>query len=128
MVDNKFDFSKDKMYHKNLPIDTKYFKDLETEILGEFDNIDESLDGRLIHSENYQALNTLQNKYNGEIQSIYIDPPFNTGKDFEYIDKYQDSSWLSIMDDRLNIAYKLLRDNGCLWLHLDENANNYGKS
>ena len=31
------------------------------------------------------------------------------------------------MDDRLNIAYKLLRDNGCLWLHLDENANNYGK-
>lgn len=127
MVDNRFDFSKDKMHHKNLPIDTKYFKDLETEILGEFDNIDESLDGRLIHSENYQALNTLQNKYNGEIQSIYIDPPFNTGKDFEYIDKYQDSSWLSIMDDRLNIAYKLLRDNGCLWLHLDENANNYGK-
>ncbi|NMA86098.1 MAG: site-specific DNA-methyltransferase [Tissierellia bacterium] len=127
MIDDEFDFSKDVECHKYLPVDTKYFKDLEIEILDQFENIDDSLDGRLIHSENYQALNTLQDKYNSKIQCIYIDPPFNTGKDFEYIDRYQDSSWLSIMNDRLNLAYKLLKDDGCLWLHLDENANNYGK-
>jgi len=48
-----------------LPIDTKYFKDLELEILSLFDNLDEALNGRLIRSENYQALNTLKDKYNG---------------------------------------------------------------
>ena len=126
MVDEDFDIN-DLKNHEKLPIDTKYFKDIETSILSQFDDIDQALDGRLIRSENYQALNTLQQKYNSRIQSVYIDPPFNTGKDFEYIDKYQDSSWLSIMNDRLNLGYKLLKDDGCLWLHLDENANNYGK-
>ena len=110
-----------------LPIDTKYFKDIEWEILSDFDNIEKALDGRLILSENYQALNTIKQKYSKKISSIYIDPPFNTGKDFEYVDNYQDSSWLSIMNDRLNLSSELLKTNGSLWLHLDENANIYGK-
>ncbi|MFY9303752.1 MAG: hypothetical protein WAO75_10600, partial [Atribacterales bacterium] len=45
--------------YQYLPIDTKYFKDLELEILGLFDDLDNSLDGWLIKSENYQALNTI---------------------------------------------------------------------
>jgi len=77
--DNKINKSWEK-----LPIDTKYFKDLELEIIGLFENLDEELDGRLIKSENFQALNTLKPKYKGEIQTIYIDPPFNTGDDFQY--------------------------------------------
>jgi len=117
----------DDLVNSTLPIDTKYFKDIEIEILSEFNDIDNELDGRLIQSENYQALLTLQNKYKNKIDCIYIDPPFNTGEDFLYLDNYQDSTWLSIMKDRMDLANKLISDNGCFWLHLDNNANVYGK-
>ena len=127
MIDDKFDFLKRTEKEKHLPIDTKYFKDLEVEILSLFDNLDESLDGRLIHSENYQALNTLQEKYKEKVQCIYIDPPFNTGSDFAYVDKFQDSTWLSLMHDRIELARKFLRDDGSFYLHLDYNADFLGK-
>jgi len=82
---------------QHLPIDTKYFKDVELEVLGLFDNLDASLDGWLIKSENYQALNTFMPKFRGRIQAIYIDPPFNTGEDFWYQDKFQDATWLTLL-------------------------------
>ena len=109
------------------PIDTKHFKDLESEILGLFDNLDEALDGWLIKSENYQALNTILQKFRGRVQCIYIDPPFNTGSDFDYIDKFQDSTWLALMDDRFEISIKFLNSKGNYLLHLDKNANQLGK-
>ncbi|MEM3855988.1 MAG: hypothetical protein QW298_02360, partial [Candidatus Micrarchaeaceae archaeon] len=62
-----------------LPLDTKYFKDIEPDILSLFDNIDSELDGWLIHSENYQALNTILPKFKGKVKVVYIDPPYNTG-------------------------------------------------
>ncbi len=111
----------------HLPIDTKYFKELEIEILSMFDNLDKSLDGRLIHSENYQALNTIKKRYNKQIKSVYIDPPFNTGNDFAYMDEYQDSSWLSIMQDRVALAHSLLSDDGSMFLHLDHFAEHRGR-
>lgn len=109
------------------PIDTKYFKDLELEILGQFDDLDKSLDGWLIKSENYQALNTILQKFKGRVQSIYIDPPFNTGDDFDYVDRFQDSSWLSLMKDRLDLGKEFLNKKGNFFLHLDQNANYYGR-
>lgn len=128
IVEEGFDFNKrDNKKHKYLPIDTKYFKDLELDILALFDNLDEALDGRLIHSENYQALNTLLPKYKEKVQTIYIDPPFNTGSDFAYIDKYQDSSWLTLMNDRIKLGKEFLRNNGSFYLHLDYRANHLGK-
>ena len=113
--------------YKHLPIDTKYFEELKLEILSLFDDLDKSLDGWLIKSENYQALNTILPKFKEEVQTIYIDPPFNTGKDFEYVDKFQDSSWLSLMKDRINVGTRLLKKNGTYWLHLDDNANVFAK-
>ena len=128
MVDKDFDFKKrDKEKHRHLPIDTKYFKDLELEILSIFDDLDEALDGVLIHSENYQALNTLKEKYKEKVQCIYIDPPFNTGSDFAYVDKFQDSTWLTLMNDRIVLAKQFLRDDGSFYLHLDHNADYMGK-
>lgn len=59
---------------KYLPLDTKYIKELELDILLLFNDLDNQLDGRLIHSENYQALNTLRAKYNEQAQIVYIDP------------------------------------------------------
>lgn len=113
--------------YKHIPIDTKYFKDLEFEILSLFDDLDNSLDGWLIKSENYQALNTILPKFKEKVQTIYIDPPFNTGEDFSYVDRFQDSSWLSLMKDRINAGLGLLKKNGTYWLHMDDNANAFAK-
>ncbi len=126
-ITDDFDLEKPKKKYQTLPIDTKHFKDIEIEILSQFDNLDDALDGRLIKSENYQALNTLKNRHKKDIQAIYIDPPFNTGKDFLYVDNYQDSTWLTLMNDRMKKSFELLADDGAFWLHLDHNANIFGK-
>jgi len=113
--------------YEHLPIDTKYFKDLELGILNQFEDLDKALDGWLIKSENYQALNTILPKFKERVQTIYIDPPFNTGDDFEYVDRYKDSSWLTLMKNRLDLAKKYLTKTGGLVLHLDWNANYLGR-
>ncbi|GCF05812.1 DNA adenine methyltransferase YhdJ [Helicobacter pylori] len=108
-----------------LPLDTIYFKDLEEEIKNLFS--EDEINGTLIKSENYQALNSLKNRYKETIDCIYIDPPFNTGSDFAYIDKFQDSTWLSLMHNRLELAYDFLSSQGSFYLHLDNNANYLGR-
>jgi len=113
--------------YEHLPIDTKYFKDLELEILSQFEDLDKSLDGWLIKSENYQALNTILPKFKEKVQTIYIDPPFNTGNDFIFIDNFQDSSWLALMENRIGLAKELLSKEGNFYLHLDHIAEHYGK-
>ncbi|HOK17644.1 MAG TPA: site-specific DNA-methyltransferase, partial [Candidatus Paceibacterota bacterium] len=113
--------------YQHLPIDTKYFKDLEFKVLSQFEDLDKSLDGWLIKSENYQALNTILPKFREKVQTIYIDPPFNTGNDFIFIDNFQDSSWLTLMENRLELAKDLLSKEGNFYLHLDHIAEHYGK-
>ncbi|GAA6891946.1 hypothetical protein HpHNI78_03180 [Helicobacter pylori] len=108
-----------------LPLDTLYFKDLEGEVKSLFS--ENEINGTLIKSENYQALNSLKNRYKETIDCIYIDPPFNTGSDFAYIDKFQDSTWLSLMHNRLELAYDFLSPQGSFYLHLDNNANYLGR-
>lgn len=112
---------------QKLPIDTKFFKNIEAEIIALFDDLDNELDGRLIKSDNFQALNTLLPKYREQIQTIYIDPPFNTGDDFAYMDKFQDSTWLSLMENRFELSIEFLKNSGSYLLHLDENADDLGK-
>jgi len=108
--------------YKHLPIDTKYFKDLELEILSLFDNLDNALDGWLIKSENYQALNILLPKFKEKVQTIYIDPPYNTGSDgFIYKDRYQHSSWLTMMENRLSLTRELMKDDAVIFVSIDDN-------
>ncbi len=113
--------------YRFLPIDTKYFKDLEIEILSLFDNLDESLDGWLIKSENYQALNTILNKFREKVQTIYIDPPFNKEQDADYFYsvKYKDATWITMLENRLRIAKDLLKDTGSIFVRCDYNGNMY---
>ncbi len=111
--------------NKFLPLDTIYFKDLEEEVKSLFN--EDEINGTLIKSENYQAINSLKNRYKEKIDCIYIDPPFNTGSDFAYIDKFQDSTWLSLMHNRLELAYDFLSSQGSFYLHLDNNANYLGR-
>lgn len=101
---------------RSLPLDTQHFgKALELRLLSLFDDLDNQLDGRLIKSENYQALNTLKEKFKGRVKMFYIDPPYNTGEDeFAYADKFQRSSWLSMMQDRLDLGKSALAKDGVL--------------
>ena len=105
-----------------LPVDTKYFASLELKLIGLFDNLDEELDGRLIKSENYQALNTLREKYREKIKCCYIDPPYNTGQDeFIYEDAIKSSSWITMMQNRLDLSKQLLSYSGSISVSIDGN-------
>jgi len=106
--------------YKKLPVDTKYFnqdfKERLLEKLTEKENLDDLIDGVLIKSENWQALDLLLEKYKEKVKCIYIDPPYNTGNDeFIYKDKYQHSSWLSMLDNRLEISKKLMQKDGLIF-------------
>ena len=111
--------------YKFLPIDTKYFKDLELEILSLFDDLDNALDGWLIKSENYQALNTLLPKFKEKVQTIYIDPPFNleSSDQFLYRTNYKDSTWATILENRLRLAKDWLNEKGSIFVRCDYNGN-----
>ncbi len=109
------------------PIDTKYFKDLELEILGLFDDLDNQLDGWLIKSENYQALNTIMPKFKEKVQTIFIDPPFNKAESdqFSYIANYLDSSWITLLENRLMLAKDILNKSGTIFVNSDDKCNSY---
>jgi len=116
-----------KKEYEHLPIDTKYFKDLELEILSQFDDLGKSLDGWLIKSENYQALNTILPKFKEKVQTIYIDPPFNKEQDADYFYsvKYKDASWITLLENRLQLARDILKDTGSIFVRCDYNGNMY---
>ncbi|MBW1692304.1 MAG: hypothetical protein JRJ70_16470 [Deltaproteobacteria bacterium] len=54
----------------------------------------------------------------------YIDPPFNTeGSSYAFIDKFKDSTWLTMMKDRIQLVKEFLTKNGSFYIHLDHNCN-----
>jgi len=117
--------------HPTLVLDTRHFpsdpsagsgQSFTDRLLASFDDLDESTDGLLVHAENWQALNLLQEKYRERVKCIYIDPPYNTGSDeFLYRDNYQHSSWLAMMEDRLNVSRYLLSQRGFAFFNIDDN-------
>ena len=111
--------------YQHLPIDTKYFSDLELDILALFDDLDSALDGWLIKSENYQALNTILPKFKGMVQTIYIDPPFNldSSDQFMYRTNYKDANWATLLENRLRIAKDWLNEKGSIFVRCDYNGN-----
>ena len=87
---------------------------------------DDIFDNFLIHGDNLLALKALEQDFEGLVQCIYIDPPFNTGEAFEhYDDGLEHSIWLSLMRDRLEILHKLLNESGTLFVHVDDNELGY---
>lgn len=85
-------------------------------------------DNRLIFGDNLLALKALEQEFSGKVKCIYIDPPFNTGAAFEYYDDaVEHSTWLGLMRDRLEILRRLLRNDGVIFIHIDDKEMAYLK-
>jgi adenine-specific DNA-methyltransferase len=85
-------------------------------------------DNLIIKGNNLLALHTLKEKYRGQVKLIYIDPPYNTGNDsFGYNDNFNHSTWLTFMKNRLEVAKELLRNDGIICVHCDNNEQAYLK-
>lgn len=90
--------------------------------------IDFEDDNLIIKGNNLLVLASLLTRFEGKINCIYIDPPFNTGNDsFNYNDKFTRSTWLTFMKNRLQIAKRLLTRNGNIFIHIDINQSHYLK-
>ncbi len=82
----------------------------------------------IIKGNNLLALHTLKKQYRGKVKLIYIDPPYNTGNDsFGYNDHFNHSSWLTFMKNRLEVARELLREDGSIWMNIDDDEAHYLK-
>lgn len=109
--------------HPYLMVNTALFDiDFKYTLLAAIENLDETLDGLLINSDNFQALKFLEEKYRGKVSCIHIDPPYNTDTSgFIYKNNYRHSSWLSFMNSRLETSIPFLNLNGQYICHIDEN-------
>lgn len=99
----------------------KYTKDgVEENITFNYD------DNLIIKGNNLIALSSLLKRYEGKVKCIYIDPPYNTGNDsFNYNDSFNHSTWLTFMKNRLEIAKKLLSNDGVIFVQCDYNEQAY---
>lgn len=83
-------------------------------------------DNRLIFGDNLLALKALVHDFAASVKCIYIDPPYNTGSAFtHYDDAVEHSIWLSLMRDRLEILKSLLREDGSIWVSIDDREMPY---
>ena len=101
----------------------RYDKDGEHEVkeIKEDDNF-------IIKGNNLVALYSLKKRFAGKVKLIYIDPPYNTGSDsFNYNDKFNHSTWLTFMKNRLEVARELLSETGSIWINIDDDEGHYIK-
>ncbi|WP_334096239.1 site-specific DNA-methyltransferase, partial [Helicobacter typhlonius] len=125
LVDEDFNkedlLSNDK--YRYLPLDTKHFtKETKYKILSSFEDLESVLNGELIKADNFQALNSLMPKYQGKVDLIYIDPPYNApASEIIYKNNFKDSTWLSMMENRLRLGKEFLSQRGILTCAIDEN-------
>ncbi|MEF2146844.1 site-specific DNA-methyltransferase [Aquilutibacter rugosus] len=85
------------------------------------DDIDGNVDGFILQGDNFQALNILLRQYRGSIQSIYIDPPYNTDAGpIIYKNEYRSSSWTSLLFSRVEASKGLLTPDGVLCATIDD--------
>lgn len=107
--------------NETLPLDSAFFsKDFKHKLLSDYDDLDLKTNGLLVHSENFQALRLIQESYREKVKCAYIDPPYNTGDDgFVYKDNFQESSWLSLLYDRILTAIPIVKKEGTFTMSID---------
>ena len=93
---------------------------IENKELSNIEN-DENTENMLIHGDNLLALKALEQKYTGEIKCIYIDPPYNIAAATPYYDdNIANSEWLNLMKKRIELLWKLLKEDGLLAVQIDD--------
>lgn len=109
--------------NRYLVLDTAFFSpNFKHRLETAMKDVDKSINGLLINSENFQALELLQEKYAESIQCAYYDPPYNTkSNEFVYKDTFKHSSWMAMMNDRLQATFSLLNSHGAVMVSCDEN-------
>ncbi len=108
-----------------LVLDTRHFDGKFTDellaALSEAGPIEEQMNGLLVHGENFQALNLMQEKYREQVKCIYLDPPYNAKSSLIlYKNEYKHSSWLSLMENRLSVSKTLMSLDGVKVIAIDE--------
>ena len=106
-----------------LVLDTAFFPEtFKWKLISSIENFDEKCDGILINSENYQALGLLEKRFYKQIDITYIDPPYNTdATPILYKNNYKDSSWLSLIENRISKSLSFLNENhGSLSVAIDD--------
>ena len=105
-----------------LVVDTRHFGvDFTAQLLEAIGKVDEHTDGVLFHSDNFQALSIMQEKYRRQVKCIYIDPPYNTDASaIAYKNDYKDSSWLALIENRLVKSQVCLRRDGITCVAIDD--------
>ena len=105
-----------------LIVDTKHFSsDFKERLIASIDNLDEQTGGLLINSDNFHALNLLQNRYEHSINCVYIDPPYNAqSSEILYKNTFKHSSWLSLMQNRIIESKKMLKNDAVYICAIDE--------
>lgn len=105
-----------------LVLDTAFFDaKFKHQLVKSMENIDEQTNGLLINSDNYQALQLLQERYRNQLQCVYIDPPYNTSSsEIMYKNSYKHSSWLSLIHDRTLLGKNLLSEEGVQCTAIDD--------
>jgi len=87
---------------------------------------DPAAENMLIQGDNLEGLKALLPYYAGQVNCIYIDPPYNTKSAFEYYDdNLEHTKWLSMMYPRLELLRELLADDGSIWISIDDNELGY---
>nr|WP_269843732.1 site-specific DNA-methyltransferase [Helicobacter anatolicus] len=126
--------------HNSLLLDTNPLLDsVESNLIAKSTNNKQSLESNLslaltnspnllIKGNNLLALHSLKSKYAKQVKLIYIDPPYNTGNDsFNYNDRFNHSTWLTFMKNRLEVAKEFLKDDGVIFVQCDDNEQAYLK-
>ena len=103
-------------------VDTSLFSTtFKASLLQHVADLDATTNGVLLHGDNFQGLGTLQCKYFGKVDCIYIDPPYNTDASaISYKNGYKSSSWASLMDSRISRSRDLLTRDGVLVTAIDD--------
>ncbi|MCE2115051.1 DNA methyltransferase [Streptococcus thermophilus] len=113
----------DRLFDKKIFVNSKRFDENGESTVTEFN---EDTDNLIIKGNNLLALHSISQNYLNKVKLIYLDVPYNTGKDsFGYNDKFNHSAWLTFIKNRIEIAYQLLSDDGSLFVHLDNHEVKY---
>lgn len=138
---NKEDAKRQEIFFNETLAPTEINRLLDKKVLTNFKRFDEAgehdvaelkdTDNLIIKGNNLIALHSLKKRFAGKVKTIYVDVPYyfrkNVGDAFQYNSNFKMSTWLVFLKNRLEVAKKLLREDGSIWIHTGEDGMHYLK-